>query len=635
MNPVLLSIVTLISPCFPSRLANVDLNLFPQSLFASLMHPPSLWLATAIAEGADPTTDLEATFKAALKPTLELGLFHWQGLPPLAISLIWLALPFFVGFSAYLLPRFDRIFALGVTLVSLVYGVALSLSDQVQILHLIDRFGVTLQLDALCGYFILTNALVTLAVIFYCWHQGKSAFFYTQVIILQGSVNAAFVCADFISLYVALEVISISAFLLITYSRSDRSIWVGLCYLFVGNTSMLFYLLGAILVYQANHSFAFIGLAQAPKEAIAFIFLGLLSKGGVFAAGLWLPFTHGESETPVSALLSGIVVKTGILPLLRLALLQPEIDPVVRLFGVATALLGVTYAIFAKDSKRMLAFHTISQLGFVLAAPAVGGFYALTHGLVKASLFLTAGNLPSRSFKVLKTTPLPPFLWGALALASCSIAGLPLFAGFGAKALTVNYLLPWQETAMTIAAVGTAISFAKFLFLPIAPLWPWSSTGHDRARNASDTDGNLGRQASGNSDPGSGISEGESVGIAPGYGLATAGAGAIEAAIPVAVIPIAAIPVAVIPVSDAVRRNLLPALGVLIGSLLLGNLIYLGAYTVPKIIKAIVTLAIGWTLYHTVLPRLNFKLSQAPEKFEHLIGAMSLMLTLIFWMVVA
>ncbi|MGA1264728.1 MAG: cation:proton antiporter [Prochlorothrix sp.] len=585
------------------------------------MHPFSLWLATAIAESADPTADLEAAFKAALKPTLGLGLFHWHGLPPVAITLIWVALPFFVGFSAYLLPRFDRIFALSVTLVSLVYGVALSLSDQVQILHLIDRFGVTLQLDALCGYFILTNALVTLAVIFYCWHQGKSAFFYTQVTILQGSVNAAFICADFISLYVALEVISIAAFLLITYSRSDRSIWVGLCYLFVGNTSMLFYLLGAILVYQSSHSFAFVGLAQAPKEAIAFIFLGLLSKGGVFASGLWLPFTHGESETPVSALLSGVVVKTGILPLLRLALLQPEIDPVVRLFGVATALLGVTYAIFSKDSKRMLAFHTISQLGFVLAAPAVGGFYALTHGLVKASLFLTAGNLPSRSFKVLKKTPLPPFLWGALALASFSIAGLPLFAGFGAKALTVNYLLPWQETAMNIAAVGTAISFAKFIFLPIAPLWPWSSTGHNLASNAgSDPGHNLDSHAGANASPEPGIMEGESVGITPGYAMATAGGGAIAAAVPV---------------SEAVRRNLLPALGVLIGSLLLGNMIYLGAYTGPKLIKAIVTLAIGWTLYHTVLPRLNVKLSQTPERFEHLIGAMSLMLTLIFWMVVA
>lgn len=512
---------------------------------------------------------LATTLEENLDKTVELGLFHWHGLPTLLITLVWVALPFFVGFSIYLLPRFDRILALTVTLCSLAYGLALSVSDQSQVLHLVDRFGVTLELDSLSGYFIVTNALVTLGVLLYCWHQPKKAFFYTQVIILQGSVNAAFICADFMSLYVALEVISIAAFLLIAYPRSDRSIWVGLRYLFVSNTAMLFYLLGAVLVYQANNSFAFTGLAQAPKEAIALIFLGLLSKGGVFVSGLWLPLTHGESETPVSALLSGSVVKTGIYPLLRLTLLQPDLDPIVRLFGVATALMGVTYAILAKNTKRMLAFHTISQLGFVLAAPLVGGFYALTHGLVKASLFLTAGNLPSRSFKELKKTTLPPFLWIALVLASFSIAGLPLFAGFGAKALTVKYLLPWQELAMNIAAVGTAISFAKFIFLPVQ--FPWQIQENGTA----------------------------------------------------------------IVVSESISRNLKPALFVLIGGLLLGNAIYLEAYSTAKVLKAVVTLGIGWTLYHTLIPRITFKPSHAPEQFDHLIGVMSLMLTLIFWMVVA
>lgn len=97
---------------------------------------------------------------------------------------------------------------------------------------------------------------------------------------MHGSVNAAFVCSDFLSLYVALEVISIAAFLLIAYPRTDRSIWVALRYLFISNTAMLFYLVGAVLVYQAHHSFAFAGLRGAPPEALALIFLGLLTKGG-------------------------------------------------------------------------------------------------------------------------------------------------------------------------------------------------------------------------------------------------------------------------------------------------------------------------------------------------------------------
>ncbi len=382
------------------------------------------------------------------------------------LTLLAIALPLFAGFTIYLWPRGDRYLALGTGLVSVGYALQLLWSNSPRELQLLDSFGVTLLTDALSGFFILTNALVTLAVLFYCWNSNKSAFFYTQLVILHGCVNGAFVCADLMSLYVALEVVSIATFLLITYPRSDRSLWIGLRYLFVSNTAMLFYLIGAALVYQANSSFAFTSLSGAPPEAIALIFMGLLTKGGIFVSGLWLPLTHSESEAPVSALLSGAVIKVGIFPLARFALLVSEVDPLVRWFGVATALLGVGYAVFEKDAKRMLAFHTVSQLGFVLAAPEVGGFYALTHGLVKAALFLIAGVLPSRNFKDLQQQPLHFPIWIALAIASFSISGFPLLSGFGAKVLTMKNLLPWQVIGMNIAALGTAISFAKFIFLP-------------------------------------------------------------------------------------------------------------------------------------------------------------------------
>ncbi|MFH7241524.1 MAG: cation:proton antiporter [Spirulina sp.] len=381
-------------------------------------------------------------------------------------SLLWVTLPFFIGFSIYLLPQAARFLAFGVTLVSLAYAGGIFLQSFPLELHLLDSFGVTLLVDDLSAFFILTNALVTAAVILYCWPSGKPSFFYTQTIILHGSVNAAFICADLISLYVALEVIGVAAFLLIAYPRSDKTLWVALRYLFVSNTAMLFYLVGAILVYQTRQSFTFTGLADAPIEAQALILLGLLTKGGIFVSGLWLPLTHSESESPVSALLSGVVVKAGVFPLARMALLVGELDPLVRLFGVATALLGVAYAMFEKDTKRMLAFHTISQMGFVLAAPEVGGFYALTHGFVKAALFLCAGNLPNRNFKALHDQPIHRPIWIALVIASFSISGFPLLSGFGAKVLTMKNLADWQVIAMNLAALGTSISFAKFIFLP-------------------------------------------------------------------------------------------------------------------------------------------------------------------------
>ncbi|MEB3231649.1 MAG: cation:proton antiporter [Leptolyngbyaceae bacterium] len=472
------------------------------------------------------------------------------------LSLIWIILPLFVGFIIYLLPKLDRVLAIAISLLSFGYGLWHIIDAAPLTLQLLDNFGVNLFIDDLSGFFILTNAIVTAAVIIYCWQSDKGAFFYTQAIILHGSVNAVFVSADLISVYVALEVISIAAFLLIAYPRTNRSIWVGLRYLFVSNTAMLFYLLGAVLVYQTTNSFAFTGIAQAPPQAIAFIFIGLLTKGGIFVSGLWLPLTHSESETPISALLSGVVIKAGVYPLVRFALMVPEIDAIVRFFGVATALLGVSYAVFAKDSKRILAFHTVSQLGFILAAPTVGGFYALTHGLVKSALFLIVGNLPSRNIKELKANPIPRSLWIALAIASFSISGFPLLAGFGAKVLTSKNLVPWQVIGMNIAALGTAISFAKFIFLP-----------HQQSATAT------------------------------------------------------------------VKKGFWPAVVLLLSGLVLANGFYYDAYSLANVVKPLATIAAGWVAYILIFQKLSIKIPRIPEQFNHLIGAMSLILTFLFWIV--
>jgi multicomponent Na+:H+ antiporter subunit D len=232
----------------------------------------------------------------------------------------------------------------------------------------------------------------------------------------------------------------------------------------------------------------------------------------------------------------------------------------IRIFGVGTTLLGVFYAMFEKDTKRMLAFHTVSQLGFILAAPEVGGFYALTHGLVKSSLFLSAGNLPSRSFKDLQQITIKTSVWVPLVIASLSISGFPLLAGFGSKVWSMKNLLPWQAIAMNVAAVGTAISFAKFIFLP---------HGDDL---------------------------GASKPTKSGYWYATS---------------------------------------LLIGGLVFANFAYLQAYTIDNLIKALGTIAIGWLIYWVGIRHVTVKLPRVLEEFEHLVGMMSVVLILLFWMVLA
>jgi multicomponent Na+:H+ antiporter subunit D len=471
------------------------------------------------------------------------------------ITIIWITLPFLVGFLIYLLPTLDRVLAMAIALGSIAYALWQFVEPSTLTLTFLDNFGVTLIIDTLSGYFILTNALVTTAVLLYCWQNRKTAFFYTQAIILHGSVNAVFICADFMSLYVALEVIGIAVFLLITYPRSDRSLWIGLRYLFVSNVAMLFYLIGVVLVYRVNYSFAFSGLQNAPAEAIALIFLGLLTKGGIFISGLWTPLTNAESETAMSALLSGVVEKAGVFPLIRLALLFEQIDPVIRGFAVASALLGVTGAILEKDTKRTLAFSTISQLGWVLAAPAVGGFYALAHGLAKSAIFMSVGQLPSRSFKELRNRRIDTTLWMILVIGGLSIAGFPFLAGFGAKTLTLENLVPWQTVLMDIAATATVIVYAKFIFLP-----------HQKQETR-----------------------------------------------------------------ELLKPSFWAAITLLIGGLLVANGFYGGAYTIAKIIKALAIIGIGCLVYSLFIQRLSIQLPRVLEQFDHLVGVMSLMLVLLFW----
>lgn len=474
------------------------------------------------------------------------------------LTIIWVFLPLFLGLSSYLLPRFDRYCALITVLASLGYGIYAILSPTPLNLELLDRYGVTVMVDQLSGFFILTNALVSAAVLAYCWPLGKPAVFYAQLLIVHGSLNAIFISADFISVYVGLETLALAAFLLIAYDRSERCIWVSLRYLFVSSVAMLFYLVGAVLVYKATQSFAFTGLTQAPIEAIALIFLGLLTKGGVFISGLWLPITHAEAESPVSAILSGVVVKAGIFPLVRLALMFESVLPMVQIFGMASAWLGVVYALFETDIKRLFALSTISQVGFILVAPVAGGFYTLAHGLAKACLFLTAGFLPTRNLPDLRQTEIPAPLWFAMTLPALSISGFPFLAGYGAKASSLDQLLGGQSWLMNGAALGTVLVFGNIIFMPVA----WDS-GKTTAKS---------------------MTLGAWVGV-----------------------------------------------GILLGGLILGNAFYLSAYTGSKLWQTLGVIGVGWLGYWVLIRRMQVRLPTFFERFQQLIGLMSIILTLLFW----
>lgn len=380
--------------------------------------------------------------------------------------LILVFVPLAVGLLCVLWPRHARWLPVLPCLGTLAVSLYLLHTDPSIELHLIDSYGVSLVFDSMGAWFMLTNALVSLAVL---WHErirGGHRFFFMLLTLLHGCLNACFISGDLFNLYVVIELTTIIAFLMVGQGMQTRHLWNALRYLFLSNVGMLFFLLGTLLVYESSGSFALENAGSASPTAWALIVTGLLVKGGVFLPGLWLPQAHAESETGVSALLSGVVVNIGLLPLLRLAAYAPEGQNILRLLGMAGAGLGLVLAFCQRDVKRLLACSTVSQVGFILVAPAAGAVYACAHGLAKACLFLCAGGLPDRDLlRVQEQGVSRAFMW-PVTLAALSVAGCPLFMGFSAKEGIFTSLAGPGYGFMTIAAVGTASLMMRLVLLP-------------------------------------------------------------------------------------------------------------------------------------------------------------------------
>ncbi|MCF7935098.1 MAG: hypothetical protein K9L28_01950 [Synergistales bacterium] len=328
-------------------------------------------------------------------------------------------------------------------------------------------FGVELLLDRVAFLAVLMSALVMLTVVLSRRMSSLSDLGIPLVAFLHGAVNAVFISHDLFNIFVSVELATIIAFLLIRLGNKERQTWSAIKYLIIGNAGMMLSLLGVLYAYGHSNSFSLDSVATLPVVPIALLVVGLSVKGGVWVMGLWLPEVHGEAESAVSALLSGVIVKVGVIPLLRIAMLSPIAAGMLSVVAPLGALYGVLYAVFAKDIKRMLAYHTMSQVGFILAVPAAGALYALAHGLFKSWLFLSAGALEERDLGRLKESGIPLERWLPLALGALAISGLPGLGAFGAKAAILNGLEGWRLAVMTLAALGTALSFAKLLFIPV------------------------------------------------------------------------------------------------------------------------------------------------------------------------
>ena len=266
--------------------------------------------------------------------------------------------------------------------------------------------------------------------------------------------------------FVYVEVSTVALFLMIARKRSD----VALRYLaaqFAGASLLLAGVAGATL--------AGIPLfVPAPRGLLPFFILGLGVKAALPGLHFWLPEVHGTAPAPVSALLSGFAVKIGIFGLLAVSAHEPSY--LLLPAGAFMALWGAFMSLLQQDVKRLLAYSTISQLGYIVAACGAGTsfgvaaalYHTTVHGLLKGMLFFCAGILE----KVYGTKNLNELGGAATALpvtfalflfAAATVIGLPGTPGFASKGLIKGALeaFPLLSFCFLIANVGTAASFFK------------------------------------------------------------------------------------------------------------------------------------------------------------------------------
>ena len=338
--------------------------------------------------------------------------------------------------------------------------------------------GIEVQLDEpalLLATLILVLNLCTLLYVY----TREETFFYAIYNYLLGTGLALGISHDLFSIYILMELLSLVSILMIGYSKKTYQIWAGVKYLLLSSLSMSIYLVGMAIIYHSGGSLSISVLqnlfhssqSKPVLVGVSLMIVGLAVKSGIFLFSMWLPDAHAYSATVVSALLSGMAIKGGIIGILRVSSLA-DIDVVLLFLGSLTGVLGVLYAVLAKRPKKILAFHTMSQVGYILIGMGAGTalglagatLHLLFHGLFKGLLFLAVGSAGTggRTVYELQDMKISIGTKVGLAVASLSIMAIPPFDGFYSKDLCLMAApSPWIAGILILIGIGTVISFTK------------------------------------------------------------------------------------------------------------------------------------------------------------------------------
>lgn len=363
--------------------------------------------------------------------------------------------------------------------------------------------GIALEVDALGLFFALLAACAIFVSgvysIQYMSRDDNEKEYYTLYLLLCGGVMGMVFSGDLFNMFIMVEILTFAAVALTAFRNTARgAVEAAFKYLVVGCMGSTFILVGTAMLYAQTHTLNLAQLAQlvpgnmntATKAAFALLFVGFGTKAFIVPFHPLAADAHGAAPASVSVIISGVLTKSGIYGIIRITyfLFQSmglgTMQFLLVFIGSVSMFVCVTMALAQHDFKRLLAFHSISQIGYVLTAVGLctalglsaGLYHAINHTLFKGLLFLAAGavlhetgttdlnKLGGLARKMPHTTVL--FLIGAL-----SISGVPPFNGFASKWLI--YQATYQKAVESgnigfllvtvIALITSVLTLASFV----------------------------------------------------------------------------------------------------------------------------------------------------------------------------
>ena len=369
-------------------------------------------------------------------------------------------------------------------------------------------FGnISVQLDGLSAWFILlTNFTAITAILYgrqYLKHYKSPpavlSLHYASFLLNHLALTAIYFLRNSLAFLCFWEIMALSAFIMVIFEHGRmETLKAGINYLIQSHISIVFLTIGMIWVYASTGSFEFSAISDyclsAGNEASLLLFLmffiGFAIKAGFVPFHTWLPHAHPAAPSHVSGLMSGVIIKSGIYGILRMLLIMPEnhliIGYLVLMISVLSGVYGVMLATLQHNIKKLLAYHSIENIGIIGIGIGIGAIgnglhnpflaftgyagallHTLNHSLFKSLLFFTAGTVFTAAHTLnidrlgglIKRIPHTAMLF---LLASLAICGLPPFNGFISEFLIYSGLfkaigLGHTPSIVVIAVIGLAL----------------------------------------------------------------------------------------------------------------------------------------------------------------------------------